>query len=96
MVTSVIQFVSWAEESGMRFDQHPVFRDLIIPWYDSNALCYIVVGLMVLVFLFSAAGVSLAMRVSEYRHHMWVPLLLMGLSSGVIVSTIIRLVRRRR
>jgi len=50
--------------------------------------------LMIFVFLFSMAGISLAISQGIYRPHIWVPVLLLFLSAFLIVSLILRLLRR--
>lgn len=80
----------------MRLDPNPSFRKIIAPWYDSDALCYAVLVLMLVVFLFSMAGISVARSHPSFSNHLWVPLLLSALSLWVLVTTFLRLVRRRR
>jgi len=41
----------------MLYDQNPVHRKLITPWYDSRAVCLVVIFSMLLVFLFALVGV---------------------------------------
>jgi hypothetical protein len=79
---------------AMNSDQNPSFRRLIVPWYDSEPACLIIIFLMDLVFLFAAFGVEEARRTPEFGGYMGLPVLLMVLSGGVIVSITIRLVRR--
>lgn len=78
----------------MRLDQNPVFRKPIVPWYDSETACLIVIIGMFLVFVFASAGVAVAREQVHYRAHLWVPALLMLLSSAVIISTTLRLINR--
>jgi hypothetical protein len=49
---------------------------------------------MVLVFLFGFAGISASRETTDYHEHVWVPVLLVVMSGGVIISTTIRLIRR--
>ncbi|WP_124330488.1 hypothetical protein [Desulfonema ishimotonii] len=65
-----------------------------MPWYDSEAACLVVIIFSDLVFLFSAAGLSVAFEVSAFADYSWVPMLLMTMSGGVIISTTLRLIRR--
>lgn len=78
----------------MRLDQTPVYRKTIVPWYDSEIACLILIIFMLLVFLFGFVGLSVARETSEYRSIIWVPGLIVALSAGVIVSTTIRLFLR--
>ncbi|OQX02389.1 MAG: hypothetical protein BWK80_57990 [Desulfobacteraceae bacterium IS3] len=78
----------------MRLDPNPIYRKIIIPWYDSRTVCFIMIALMAAVFLFSLTGISAAHETLEYREHIWVPLLIAFMSAGVILSTVIRLIKR--
>jgi len=78
----------------MRIDQNPLFRKVIVPWYDSESACYIVIFFMVLVFLFGFAGISSTRENIAYHEYVWVPVLLVLMSGGVIISTTIRLIKR--
>ena len=80
----------------MRYDQKPVHRRLIVPWYDTETVCYAVIFVMFLVFLFSLTGIGVAAAYEEFHRHMWVPILLLIMSAGVLISTLIRLIRRFR
>ena len=44
----------------MLYDQNPVHRKLITPWYDSRTVCLVVILSMLLVFLFALVGVFLS------------------------------------
>jgi hypothetical protein len=78
----------------MRYDERPVHRKLIVPWYDNRLTCLGVMLLMLAVFLFALSGISAAGE-SPIRHKViWLPLLLMGLSASVIISTAVRLFKR--
>lgn len=72
----------------------PLFRRAIVPWYDSDAVCYAIVASMALVLLFGIVGIVAAGEEPAYRGDTWVPVLLVVMSLGVIVSIIIRLVKR--
>jgi len=78
----------------MRIDQNPLFRKVIVPWYDSEAACFIVIFFMFLIFLFGFAGISVARENIEYHEHVWIPVLLVVMSGGIIISTTIRLIKR--
>ena len=78
----------------MLYDQNPVHRKLIIPWYDSQATCLFVLVFMLLVFLFAGLGISVAGEIVEFRDKIWLPVLLLILSGSVIVLTSIRMVKR--
>ncbi|MEE8416991.1 MAG: hypothetical protein V3S05_12005 [Desulfobacterales bacterium] len=78
----------------MRFDEKPIFRKIIVPWYDSETTCLLLILFMVLVFLFGIAGLSVSSEIIEYNDFIWVPILLILLSGWVVVSTMIRLIKR--
>ena len=78
----------------MLYDQNPVHRKLITPWYDSRAVCLVVIFSMLLVFLFALVGVFSAWENSLYREMTWLPALLALLSGIVILSTTVRLIKR--
>jgi len=78
----------------MRLDQNPVFRKVIVPWYDSETACLIVIFFMALVLLFALTGSSVAYGNPVYHRYRWVPILLITLSGGVILSLSVRLLKR--
>ena len=78
----------------MRYDQKPVHRKIIVPWYDSEVACLSIICAMILVFLFALAGISAAGETAEYHSKLWLPILLLFMSGAVIVSTAIRLFKR--
>ena len=78
----------------MRLDQNPFFRKIIVPWYDSDKACYIVIVCMVVIILFGFIGISVARENPGTHAHIWVPVLLIVLSTGVIISILIRIAKR--
>ena len=78
----------------MSLDQNPLFRKVIVPWYDTEKANYIVIVFMSLVFLFGIAGILEAVEKTEYNEYIWVPVLIVVMSAGVIVSIAIRLIKR--
>ena len=78
----------------MPLDQNPLFRKIIIPWYDSEMVCFIVIAFMFFVLIFGIVGISGAYEKVEYREHIWVPVILVIMSGLVMVSTAIRLIKR--
>ena len=78
----------------MRMDQNPFFRKIIVPWYDSDTACYIVIVCMGIIILFGFSGISVARENPVTHAHIWVPVLLIVLCAGVILSTFIRLLKR--
>jgi hypothetical protein len=79
----------------VKLDQSLSFRKAIIPWYDVDAACYITLGFLLPVLLFSFVGISVAQSQPSPSTFLWIPLLLAGLSGLVLVSVSARLIRRR-
>ena len=78
----------------MRYDEKPVYRKLIVPWYDTKTACLIVIVFMLLVFLFGLVGISVAGENTEQYAKIWLPLLLIVMSATIIITTVIRLTKR--
>lgn len=78
----------------MKSNQNPLFRKVIAPWYDSEVACIAVMVLMVMGLCFAGLGISTALETPAHREYVWVPLLLVAMCLWVLVSTIVRLVRR--
>ena len=78
----------------MLSDRSPVFRKIIIPWYHSRTAYILVIIVMLLVLAFGILGITIAGEKSEYLDYVWIPLLLVFLSGIIILTTIIRLLRR--
>lgn len=78
----------------MRMDQNPFFRKIIVPWYDSDTACYIVIVCMGITVFFGFSGISTAREYPAAHAPIWIPVLLIVLSTGVILSTLIRLLKR--
>ena len=80
----------------MRYDEKPVYRKLIVPWYDTKTACLIIIVFMLLVFLFGLVGLSVAGERTEQYAKIWLPFLLIVMSAGIIITTVIRLAKRFR
>ncbi len=78
----------------MRLYQNPLFRKEIAPWYDSDTTCLIMIGFLLIIFLFGIAGISEAYKKIDYHKYVWVPGILLIMSGGIIISTSIRLLKR--
>lgn len=72
----------------------PIHRKTIVAWHDSESVCLFFLLFMLVVFWFGVIGIQVGMQSAESRVDMWVPITLVGLSSFVILSITIRLVRR--
>ena len=78
----------------MLYDEKPIYRKLIVPWYDSVSACFVVIIFMIIVFLFALTGLYVACEKIEHQEYIWVPSLLVLMSTWVFVLILIRLVRR--
>jgi hypothetical protein len=78
----------------MPSNKNPVFRKAVIPWYDSKTAYIIVIVFLLLVFLFALVGVSVSGDDPAYTGYVWVPIILLVLSAGIIITTIARLIKR--
>lgn len=74
--------------------KNPVFRKAIIPWHHSKTAYGVTIAGMLFVFLFGLAGISVARANTQFNDYLWVPIVLVVLSGGVILFNIIRLIRR--
>jgi Kef-type K+ transport system membrane component KefB len=78
----------------MPSDKNPVFRKVIIPWYNSTTVYIIVLIIMLLVLIFAMAGISVSRENSEYHRYVWVPALLLMITAVIIITTTARLIKR--
>jgi hypothetical protein len=78
----------------IKFKRELLFRRAFIPWYDTEPVMLLVLAFALVVLLFSMAGVAAALDTPRYHAYIWVPYLLGGLSLVIILSTLIRLIRR--
>lgn len=78
----------------MRLDPNPLFRRAIIPWYDSTALCGVLVVVLVVLVFFSITGIMVARSNPEYNGFVWVPWVLLVLCLVPALSISWRLIQR--
>ena len=71
-----------------------LFRKAFIPWYDTEPAMLLTLVFAVLVLLFSITGVAAALDTPGYHTYIWVPCMLGVLALIVIISTLMRLIRR--
>jgi len=72
----------------------PVFRKAANHWYQSKMVYGLTITSMVFVLLFGLVGISVTREIKQYQDYVWVPVVLVVLSTGVVISAIIRLIRR--
>ncbi len=81
----------------MSQDKNPVFRKPIIPWYDSDRACWLAALFGILAGIYGIVGLMVALDATGgYTRHLWLPLLLTGLSAILVISVFVRLIRRWR
>ncbi|MBU1193294.1 MAG: hypothetical protein KKE62_18215 [Proteobacteria bacterium] len=80
----------------MHLDQNPFFRKAITPWYDTNFSCWVLVGVMSLVFIFAVVGIFVASSVSDFSCHIWFPGFLAFLSFFLVVKIVARVRHRAK
>ena len=78
----------------MRIDQNPLFRKVIVPWYDSKVVCRIIIMFTLFTFLFGLIGISIASTTESYHGYIWIPAVLTIVSGIVLTFAIIRLVKQ--
>ncbi|MGD8960720.1 MAG: hypothetical protein PVI27_12805, partial [Desulfobacteraceae bacterium] len=79
---------------NMKLDQNPVFRKIIVPWYDSEHACLTSMGFLAAAAIFAAVGLSVTREDPAYAAYAWVPGLLLVLSAATFISMGIRLLLR--
>ena len=79
----------------MRLDPNPLFRRVIMPWYDSTPVCWILLAAMVGLVFFSITGIMAAQDTPQYNRFAWVPWLLLSLSVILGLSVTWRMIQRR-
>ena len=72
----------------------PVFRKTANPWYQSKMVYALTITFMVIVLFFGLVGISVTREIEQYHDYVWVPVVLVVMSTGVMISAIIRLIRR--
>ena len=79
------------------FDETPVFRKIIVPWYDTDLACTVTLIFLVAVFLFACCGLSAALELTGgYIPFIGVPCFLLIISAAGIISITLRLIHRNR
>jgi hypothetical protein len=81
-------------EAFLKLDQNPVFRKIIVPWYDATPVCLLAIVTLLALALFGMMGMAIALEDAAYRNMAWVPLLITVLSLLVVILITRRLVMR--
>jgi len=78
----------------MKLHKNPLFRKVVIPWYDSNLFCLMISIFAAHVFYFGTVGISVALEHHQYERYCWVPITLMFLSGILLVTNLFRILSR--
>ena len=78
----------------MPSEKSPFFRKPVIPWYQSKTAYSVTIIIMLVVFLVGLAGISVSREIDEYNGYLWIPAVLVILSVCLMITNIIRLIRR--
>lgn len=71
-----------------------MFRKVIYPFYDSEAACITIIIIMLIILIFSIAGISVAREEPQYNDYIWVPVTLLTMSAVILISAAIRLIKQ--
>ena len=80
---------------AMQHDSDPVFRKIIVPWYDANILCVCAAVATMPITAFALRGLNIAFQFTDHPSFTGLPLTLLGMSLFVFFSLVARLLRRR-
>ena len=72
------------------------YKKYDIPWYASDTICLILIVIMAFIFIFGLIGLNVSQTIPEYNEMKIIPLALSFLSVFIMLTTIIRLIRRIR
>ena len=78
----------------MPSEKSPVFRKPVIPWYQSKTAFILTIAFMLVVFFVGLVGISVTREYEAWSGYIWVPALLVISSGCMIITNIIRLIRR--
>ncbi|MGD9731171.1 MAG: hypothetical protein AB7U45_03240 [Desulfamplus sp.] len=78
----------------MELDKINFFRRIIVPWYDSYPVCWILVLWSLFVLLFAFAGIDAAITNESFADYVWFPTMLATLAFLLILSLLFRMIHR--
>lgn len=70
------------------------FTKEVAPWYDATPICVVVFLLMAAVLGFGILGIAIGLKNPVNRTDIWFPGLLVVFSSAVILSLVVRIIKR--
>jgi hypothetical protein len=85
---------STGQKITMLLDPKPVYRKVILPWYDSDIVCFATLLFAGFVLFFGFCGIQAAYETVAYRDYVWIPGLMIAMDLVVYVSIAFRLINR--
>ncbi|MFO8111708.1 MAG: hypothetical protein R6T92_04275 [Desulfosalsimonadaceae bacterium] len=79
----------------MHLENNPMFRRTPVRWLDSSIVCIAGAMVMLAIALFAITGIRVA-AAHPGTWLLWVPVLLLGLSTGLFLCLVIRFSRNRK
>lgn len=76
-------------------DPYSLHPRQIIPWYDTAAVCWTLIILMLAIFGFAVVGISVARSEARFQAYLWVPATLCVISGAVVITLAWHLLKRR-
>lgn len=80
----------------MRLEPNPIFRKIFVPWYISRPVLWGLFIAMVIIVIFSLTGITVAQNNPNFHPFIWVPVLLLVLSTIMLIATFVRLLQSSR
>lgn len=77
----------------MALGKAPVFRKMIVVWYDSEKACIFILCCALLLITFGISGISVAANNPQYACSAWVPVTLTVFAVILAIYAILRLLR---
>ena len=78
----------------MLLDAKPVYRKVIIPWYDSDIVCIATLIFAGFVLFVGVCGIHVAYETPGNRPYLWIPGLVFAMGLAIFLSIGIRLIYR--
>lgn len=78
----------------MLLDTKPVYRKVIIPWYDSDIVCIATLIFAGFVLFVGVIGIHVAYETPNNLPYLWIPGLVFAMGLMVFLSVSIRLIYR--
>ncbi|MBF0301567.1 MAG: hypothetical protein HQK73_00875 [Desulfamplus sp.] len=79
---------------NMELDKSDFFRRIIIPWYDSYPVCWILILWAISILMFALTGMQIAITNESLNDYIWFPALLAVLAFMMFLSLVFRIIYR--